>query len=94
MMELETDRLILRPYTMDDLDFYAALWSDPEVVRCIGAGVTRSRDEAEERLQRIIVGYGVTRRRDEAADDELLPEADRSYVDDPFGNRLPFDPSS
>lgn len=46
MMELETDRLILRPYTMDDLDFFASLWADPEVVHYIGEGVTRRRDEA------------------------------------------------
>jgi len=57
MMELETDRLILHIYTMDDIDFFAALWSNPEVVRFIGEGVTRSREEAEVRLQRIIEGY-------------------------------------
>lgn len=57
MTELETARLLLRPYTMGDLDFFASLWADPEVVRFIGAGVTRNRNEAEERLQRIIGGY-------------------------------------
>jgi len=57
MTELETDRLLLRPYSMDDLDFFASLWADPEVVRFIGEGVTRNRNEAEERLKRIIAGY-------------------------------------
>lgn len=57
MMEFETDRLILRTYTMDDLDFFASLWADPEVIRFIGEGVTRSLPEAEERLKRIITGY-------------------------------------
>lgn len=57
MMVLETDRLLLRPYTMINLDFFASLWADPEVVHYIGEGVTRSRDEAEERIRRIIEGY-------------------------------------
>ncbi|MHB1684159.1 MAG: GNAT family N-acetyltransferase [Bacilli bacterium] len=57
MTELETDRLLLRPYSMGDLDFFASLWTDPEVVRFIGEGVTRNRNEAEERLKRIIAGY-------------------------------------
>ncbi|WDL99627.1 GNAT family N-acetyltransferase [Alicyclobacillus sp. ALC3] len=56
-MELETGRLLLRPYTMDDLDFFASLWEDPEVVRYIGEGVTRTRAEAEDRLRRIMDGY-------------------------------------
>lgn len=45
MTELETDRLLLRPYTMGDLDFFASLWADPEVVRFIGEGVTRNRND-------------------------------------------------
>lgn len=57
MIELETDRLLLRPYTMDDLDFFAALWADTEVVQYIGEGVTRNLDEADERLRRLIAGY-------------------------------------
>lgn len=57
MTEIETNRLLLRPYSMNDLDFFTSLWADPKVVRYIGEGVTRDRGEAEERLQRIIVGY-------------------------------------
>lgn len=56
-MSVETKRLLLRPYTMDDLDFFASLWADPAVVRYIGEGVTRNRKEAGEGLERIIEGY-------------------------------------
>ncbi|MHB1628589.1 MAG: GNAT family N-acetyltransferase [Bacilli bacterium] len=53
MTELETDRLLLRPYSRGDLDFFASLWADPEVVRFIGEGVTRNRNEAEESNGRV-----------------------------------------
>lgn len=36
-------------------------------------------------LKERIIGYGIS-----VKDDELLPGADRFYVDDPFGNRLEF----
>lgn len=57
MMRIEANRLLLCPYSMDDLDFFASLWADPVVVRYIGEGVTRQREEAGERLERIIAGY-------------------------------------
>jgi len=34
---IETERLILRPHALADFDAYCALWSDPAVVRFIGA---------------------------------------------------------
>lgn len=54
---LETKRLLLRPYTTEDAGFFAELWADKEVVRYIGEGVTRTKREAEQGLQRIIDGY-------------------------------------
>lgn len=33
---LETERLLLRGYTPDDFDDFAAMWGDPDVVRFIG----------------------------------------------------------
>jgi RimJ/RimL family protein N-acetyltransferase len=33
---LETDRLILRPYQLEDFDTYVEMWADPDVVRFIG----------------------------------------------------------
>ncbi|KPV43562.1 hypothetical protein AN477_11700 [Alicyclobacillus ferrooxydans] len=54
---LETERLILRPYSKDDLDFFTSLWADREVVRYIGNGITKTPDEAKLRLEQIITGY-------------------------------------
>src|SRR5262249_31445154 len=48
---LTTARLELRPITADDLDDLAALYADPDVMRFIGSGLPRSREEAVGRLQ-------------------------------------------
>jgi ribosomal-protein-alanine N-acetyltransferase len=47
---LETDRLILRPLTMDDLDDLAALYRDPEIRRYFPEGVI-SYEETKEELE-------------------------------------------
>ncbi|MBC7970930.1 MAG: GNAT family N-acetyltransferase [Verrucomicrobia bacterium] len=54
MVEIETDRLQIRPFTLIDLDALAATWGDPEVMRYIGSGQTRSRSETKASLERII----------------------------------------
>jgi RimJ/RimL family protein N-acetyltransferase len=59
---LQTERLRLRPPTLDDFDACHALWSDPEVTRFIG-GRPSTREEAWSRLLRYIghwqaIGYG------------------------------------
>jgi RimJ/RimL family protein N-acetyltransferase len=43
---LETERLILRQFRADDFDDYAALCADPEVMRYLGDGKTKTRAEA------------------------------------------------
>jgi RimJ/RimL family protein N-acetyltransferase len=48
-VRLETERLLLRPFGVEDLDEFAALHADPEVTRFIRP---LDRTEAEERLQR------------------------------------------
>jgi RimJ/RimL family protein N-acetyltransferase len=48
---LETDRLRLREWSEDDLDAYAALCADPEVMRYFGRGETKTRAEAAEQLE-------------------------------------------
>jgi RimJ/RimL family protein N-acetyltransferase len=48
---IETDRLVLRPFTLDDLDDVHAFHSRPDVVRYLYWD-TRSRDEVREVLQR------------------------------------------
>lgn len=49
-----TERLILRPVHPEDLDAYAGIYADPEVVRLIGGGGASSRDETAEWLERTI----------------------------------------
>lgn len=44
---LETERLILRRFTVDDVDDLTALDSDPEVMRYINGGVPTPREEME-----------------------------------------------
>jgi len=39
---LETERLVLRPWRDDDLDAYAALMADPEVMRFLGGPQARN----------------------------------------------------
>jgi RimJ/RimL family protein N-acetyltransferase len=53
MLELETERLILRPLGGDDLDDLAALQANAEVVRHLG-GRLRTRGEMAERLEKIL----------------------------------------
>jgi ribosomal-protein-alanine N-acetyltransferase len=43
---LETDRLLLRPITRADLDFYARIHADPEVARYLANGIPRTREES------------------------------------------------
>ena len=47
---LETDRLVLRGFTVDDLDHVASLFADPRVMHFLGDGKPRSREHAHERL--------------------------------------------
>jgi ribosomal-protein-alanine N-acetyltransferase len=51
---LETERLLLRDKRPADLDFTAALFADPEVMRWIGDGSIYPRDEVEARFARVL----------------------------------------
>ena len=46
VIPLETERLRLRAFRNEDLDAYAPMCADPEVMRYLGTGVTLSRGEA------------------------------------------------
>ena len=64
MEVLETDRLILRPFREDDLDAYAEMCADSEVMRYLLVGRPLSRDEAWEHMATILGhwhfrGYGL-----------------------------------
>jgi RimJ/RimL family protein N-acetyltransferase len=64
MPDLQTDRLRLRRFREDDLDAYAAICADPEVMRYLGEGKTLSRGEAWRQMAMILGhwqlrGYGL-----------------------------------
>jgi ribosomal-protein-alanine N-acetyltransferase len=52
MPELNTDRLTLKPLTLDDLDWFAAMRGDKDIMRFIGRVGAVPRDIAEARLHR------------------------------------------
>lgn len=52
---LATGRLALRRMRPDDLDWYAALYADPEVTRFLGG--VRTRTQAEEMFRERVCGY-------------------------------------
>lgn len=53
---LTTERLILRAFRDDDLDAYAEMCADPEVMRYLGEGRTLTRAEAWRQMA-LIVGH-------------------------------------
>ena len=55
--KIETERLILRPFTLLDLDDFALICADPEVMRFIGNGKPLGKEAVEELLTWIISQY-------------------------------------
>jgi RimJ/RimL family protein N-acetyltransferase len=60
---LETSRLRLRGYHLEDFEAYAAMWADPEVTRHIGDGSPKAVEESWTSLLRAaghwqMLGYG------------------------------------
>ena len=54
MIEIETERLLLRGWRKEDLEPYARLCADPEVMRFIGVGSTLTREQSEAQISRFI----------------------------------------
>ena len=54
MNTIETARLHMRPFTFNDLDQFALIGSDPEVMRYIGDGRPQYREQTEATLNAII----------------------------------------
>jgi ribosomal-protein-alanine N-acetyltransferase len=54
---IETERLILRRMTEDDLAFLIAIHADPDVARYIGSGAPRTPAETEQWLADVLHGY-------------------------------------
>jgi len=59
-VRLQSDRLEFRTYTDEDFHFLWSLLSDPEMIRYIGKGQTRDRNEALEFLYWIYRSYQET----------------------------------
>src|SRR3954470_12806767 len=53
MIELRTERLLLRQWRDDDLDALAPMYADPEVMRYIRDGSVLSRQQTAEHLARM-----------------------------------------
>ncbi|MES2764431.1 MAG: GNAT family N-acetyltransferase [Bacteroidota bacterium] len=54
---LETERLILREMVMDDLDEFAKMYADDDVMKFIGNGSTMSREETEQSIHVMLEKY-------------------------------------
>jgi len=54
---VETERLLLRPLEMSDLDACAPIWADAVVMRHIGRGSPCDRDESEQLLTRLVAHW-------------------------------------
>jgi RimJ/RimL family protein N-acetyltransferase len=54
MLTLQTERLLLRQFREDDLDAYAAICADPEVMRYLGDGRPLARAEAWRQMAMIL----------------------------------------
>ena len=57
MLKLETNRLIFRRYTMDDLAFVEELVTNENVMKYIGSGVVKDRNYAIQLIERMIEQY-------------------------------------
>lgn len=58
MIELSTQRLALRPFSMDDVDVLHALWADREVRRYLFDGEVPARESVVETIEGSIEGFG------------------------------------
>lgn len=56
-MRLETERLILREFTIDDLDAFASLMADPEVMRFSLSGPMKDVTQVKEHFQKRILDH-------------------------------------
>lgn len=57
MNDILTRRLLLRRWRDEDLDAYARMCADPEAMRYISGGVTRTREQSEASIARFERGW-------------------------------------
>lgn len=53
----ETDRLVLRPFNLDDADFVLAMFNDPSFIRFIGDREVRTLEDAEAYIVERFLGF-------------------------------------
>jgi [ribosomal protein S5]-alanine N-acetyltransferase len=58
-MQLETERLVLRRLSPDDLDLFRAMYADAEVMRYLGAGRPLTTEESEASVGRMLRNFEV-----------------------------------
>src|SRR5688572_29516720 len=51
---IETERLLIRPFTLDDAEEIQALWSDPETMRWIPSGPVATVEAARQKIERFM----------------------------------------
>jgi [ribosomal protein S5]-alanine N-acetyltransferase len=56
-LKIETERLILRPFNLHDLDAFALICADPDVMRFIGNGKAIEKEATKELLVWIVSQY-------------------------------------
>ena len=59
MMEILSERLLLRPYNDNDLDFLESLLTNPNIMRYIGNGQTRDKEGIRKFLEWIYDTYSL-----------------------------------
>ncbi|MEK6325534.1 MAG: GNAT family N-acetyltransferase [Acidobacteriota bacterium] len=81
MNTIETARVYLRPFTADDLDAFAVIGSDPDVMRYIGEGKPQSRQQTQARLNAIyssdVTYYAITREEYERDDSTYIRKSEK-----------------
>jgi ribosomal-protein-alanine N-acetyltransferase len=55
--KIETQRLVLRPFNLEDLDAFSLICSDPKVMRFIGDGQPLDKETVRERMESWIISY-------------------------------------
>jgi [ribosomal protein S5]-alanine N-acetyltransferase len=58
-VRLETERLRLRPLSLEDLDVFVSFYADPDVMRYLGVGKTLTPEETEQSVRRMLRGWEV-----------------------------------
>nr|WP_277605960.1 GNAT family N-acetyltransferase [Glycomyces sp. L485] len=54
---METDRLVLRPFTVADVEPFAEINADPQVMRYIGNGGPRTVEQTREGVERLVLHW-------------------------------------